>query len=301
MEIWDAYKADGNLAGSDLVRGERIPDGLFHLVCEVLVQHIDGSYLLMQRDINKESYPGKFEATAGGSALKGESPVSGAIRELQEETGIITDNLTQIYHTLSHNTIYYEFLCITSCDKSSVTLQVGETISYIWLSKDDFLNFINTNEYIPVHRDRLMLYLERLNEYEIVQVTSKNLDKCFAFWDFEHDTIKKARIIEELESEKRMMFACIKDDNYIAGFSLKFISNSRAYLAYLVVKNEYRNKGIGSLCIDYAIEYAKKHRSKEIFIKVDNENIHAKRLYERKGFLCVDESEPEAKSLLLIL
>lgn len=51
-----------------LVRGEKIPDGLYHLVSEIIVRHIDGTYLLMQRDINKH-YGGWWEATAGGSAL----------------------------------------------------------------------------------------------------------------------------------------------------------------------------------------------------------------------------------------
>ena len=53
MEIWDAYRADGSLAGCDLVRGEPIPPGLFHLVSEVLARHTDGGYLLMQRDWRK--------------------------------------------------------------------------------------------------------------------------------------------------------------------------------------------------------------------------------------------------------
>lgn len=132
MEIWDAYKKDGSLAGCDLLREEPIPNGLYHLVCEVLVKHVDGSYLLMQRDFSKEGYPGMFEATAGGSALKGESPVIGAVRELKEETGIATDELIPIYHIMSHNTIYYGFLCVTDCDKSSVVLQEGETVAYIY-------------------------------------------------------------------------------------------------------------------------------------------------------------------------
>lgn len=71
MEIWDAYLEDGTLAGSDLTRGSEIPHGLFHLVCEVIVRHIDGSYLLMQRDYNKINYPGLYEASAafGGKRI----------------------------------------------------------------------------------------------------------------------------------------------------------------------------------------------------------------------------------------
>lgn len=63
MEIWDAYLEDGTLAGRDLTRGSQIPYGLFHLVCEVIVRHKDGSYLLMQRDYNKINYPGLYEAS----------------------------------------------------------------------------------------------------------------------------------------------------------------------------------------------------------------------------------------------
>ncbi len=162
MEIWDAYDLEEHLAGCDLVRGEPIPDGLYHLVCEILVVHTDGSYLLMQRDFGKEGYPGMLEATAGGSALKGESPLSAALRELREETGIIAGELTQINRTNSDNTIYYNFLCVTDCDKSSITLQEGETISYRWVSKEEFMKFVDTPDCIPPQRDRLMPYLQSI-------------------------------------------------------------------------------------------------------------------------------------------
>ncbi|MBR6753881.1 MAG: NUDIX domain-containing protein, partial [Clostridia bacterium] len=88
MEIWDAYLQDGTKAGMDLVRGEPVPEGLYHLVSEVLVRHEEGDYLLMQRSFEKPNYPGFWEATAGGSALKGEEALSCAIRETREETGI---------------------------------------------------------------------------------------------------------------------------------------------------------------------------------------------------------------------
>ena len=136
MEIWDGYRIDGTLANRDLIRGEPIPKGLYHLVSEILVRHIDGDYLLMQRDTQKPNYGGYYEATAGGSALKGEDSVSCAIRELLEETGIVSNDLRGIGSYTSHDTIYHNFLCITDCDKSSITLQEGETISYKWKRND---------------------------------------------------------------------------------------------------------------------------------------------------------------------
>ena len=107
-EIWDAYDKNFNKINNvTLVRGEPIPDGIFHLVCEIIVKHIDGSYLLMQRDLRKH-LGGKWELTAGGSALKDETPLECAIRELHEETGIKIDNLLEIQRIVhkNHQSLY---------------------------------------------------------------------------------------------------------------------------------------------------------------------------------------------------
>ena len=51
MELWDAYDENVNLIeGVTLTRGEKIDDGIFHLVCDIIVRHTDGDYLIMQRD-----------------------------------------------------------------------------------------------------------------------------------------------------------------------------------------------------------------------------------------------------------
>ncbi len=73
MELWDAYNSNfEKIEGMTLVREEqdKIPAGVYHLVCEVLVKHVDGTYLLMKRDPTKPLFPNMWEATAGGSALQ---------------------------------------------------------------------------------------------------------------------------------------------------------------------------------------------------------------------------------------
>lgn len=162
MEIWDGYMIDGTLANHDLVRGKPIPKGLYHLVSEILVRHIDGDYLLMRRDTQKSNYGGYYEATAGGSALKGEDKVSCAMRELLEETGIYSNDLQEISCYISHDTIYYCFLCVTDCDKTSITLQKGETMSYKWISEKDFIAFVNSNEMIDTQRKRYYDYFVKM-------------------------------------------------------------------------------------------------------------------------------------------
>lgn len=143
MELWDAYDKDFNIIkGMTLVRGEVIPEGIFHLVCDVIVKHTHGEWLLMRRDDSKH-FGGMWEATAGGSALKGETPLECALRELREETGIIAESLTQLGRMRgnnNHHALYVEFLCITDCAKDSVTLQQGETSAYKWVSRDELIS-----------------------------------------------------------------------------------------------------------------------------------------------------------------
>ena len=142
MEKWDAYDAEFRIIeGVTLIRGEKIPDGVFHLVCDVLVKHVDGTYLLMQRDLRK-SHGGMWEATAGGSALSGETPIECAERELREETGIVASELTEVGRVVSSEThsIYFEFLCITDWKKDAITLLDGETMDYKWVSQYELVN-----------------------------------------------------------------------------------------------------------------------------------------------------------------
>jgi len=159
MEIWDAYLADGTLAGRELVRGEPIPERLYHLTCDILVRHTDGSYLLMQRDRAKPNYGGWYEASAGGSALKGEDRLTCARRELREETGIARGELTEIGRCIIRDTIYHQYLCLTDQDKTSVTLQPGETCGFRWLTEEAFAAFVNSGEMIPSQRERFREYL----------------------------------------------------------------------------------------------------------------------------------------------
>lgn len=98
-----------------------MPEGRCRLVCEVLVRHRDGTYLLMRRDPGKH-FGGFWEATAGGSALQGETALDCALRELREETGIRAETLTELGTVIhrARRTIYVDFLCETDWSKTNL-------------------------------------------------------------------------------------------------------------------------------------------------------------------------------------
>ena len=164
MELWDAYDADFNkLEGVTLIRGEEssFSDDIFHLVCDIIVKHTDGTYLLMQRDTRKH-YGGLWEATAGGSALQGETPLMCAKRELAEETGIISSELTEVGRmtVVETHCIYVEFLCVTDWDKNNIRLQESETIDFKWVTKEELLA-MKKDELVT---ERMQLFIDELKK-----------------------------------------------------------------------------------------------------------------------------------------
>lgn len=157
-ELWDAYDREGNLLGFDLVRGEPIPEGVYHLVAEVCAVTTDGRVLITRRHPDK-SWGGLWEIT-GGSVLKGESPLEGACRELEEETGIAAspEDLRPVYTGIWawQPAIYHAFLTVFDPQRQTIRLQEGETVDWALLPWADFRRFVLSDEYVEVVRRRFL-------------------------------------------------------------------------------------------------------------------------------------------------
>ena len=164
MELWDAYTRNGVKTGGVLVRGQRMWPGIYHLVCEVLVRHVDGSYLCMIRSREKPNYPGYPECTAGGSALLGESPLDCIRRELREETGIECDDFEEVNVTVRefYSTIFHSYLCTVDWPKDAITMQEGETEGYEWLSEEEFIGLLNSDQMIPGQPERMESWFRKM-------------------------------------------------------------------------------------------------------------------------------------------
>ena len=164
MEVWDLFTRDGEPLGKTHIRGERLPKDAYHIVCECLVRHVDGSYLVMQRSRTKSVFAGMPEATAGGAAQAGESPLDCITRELREETGISADSFDFVAFEVQElgQCVVYSYFCTVDTDKSAVTLQEGETDGYEWLDEEEFIELVNSGRMIPTQRKRFDAFYRRL-------------------------------------------------------------------------------------------------------------------------------------------
>lgn len=83
MELWDVYDINRNKTGKTAVRGEKLPEGGFHLVVHVCILGSDGRMLIQQRQPFKHGFSGMWDVSAGGSAVAGETSAMAAMREVR--------------------------------------------------------------------------------------------------------------------------------------------------------------------------------------------------------------------------
>ena len=87
-ELWDVLDANGDKTGRLHERGF-MNDGDYHLVVHVWVVNSKNEFLISKRTPNKP-FPNMWECT-GGSAIAGDDSVTTAIKEVNEELGIVLE------------------------------------------------------------------------------------------------------------------------------------------------------------------------------------------------------------------
>lgn len=295
MEKWDAYNKEGKIIEGDLIRGQEIPLGSYHLVVEILVIHTDGSILVMQRDFQKDDYPGKYEASAGGSVLKGESSYEGATRELREETGIQAQ-VEYMYDRINDKdqTIYHQYIAVTHCDKDSIVLQKGETIGYKWLSQEAFFDFILTDDFVDRQRDRILKaksqFIETMNHaYGCFKLSLADISMVLNMnEDFRQGFMEESSAGSFLADESNWIFAAVRQQRIIGfayGYQLPRLDQKgdMLYIHEVGVMDEFQESGIGTRLMNELKDACARRDMCRYFLITGHENIGANKLYKKCG------------------
>lgn len=91
MERIDIITADGRVTGGTKSKPEVHRDGDWHRSVHVWIVQPDGRVLVQRRASVKENHPDLWDVSAAGHISAGESMVDAAIREVEEELGLLID------------------------------------------------------------------------------------------------------------------------------------------------------------------------------------------------------------------
>lgn len=149
-ELWDVYDENRQLTGRVHRRGDRMPEGDYHLVVDIWIRNSEGKFLITKRSPNK-GYPNMWEMT-GGSALAGDSSLEAAVREVQEETGLVLppENGRLVWQYRRHDSFKDVWLFDYDFDLAQVVLQEGETCDKGVASREEIGQLMAAGKFVPV-------------------------------------------------------------------------------------------------------------------------------------------------------
>ena len=120
------------------------------------------------------------------------------------------------------------------------------------------------------------LIIDKMNLKDFEQI-KENLQKDFDdFWN--------ANILESELKNNNSLYFVAKNKNEIVGF-IGIIKNvDFVEILNIVVKKDFRNKGIGNKLLQKIIEVVKEIKMQEIYLEVNEKNKNAIKLYEKNNF-----------------
>lgn len=129
-------------------------------------------------------------------------------------------------------------------------------------------------------------------EHSITRLDPADFRKCGSIWDMDCQSDLAERFYRELLQGNRITYVFQAQQEYIGEISLVFhmddpdytIENQRVYVSRLLVKREYRRRGIGKALAAFAIQTARDMGYSELSIGVDLDNYSALKLYVEAGF-----------------
>ena len=151
MELWDLYDKERRKLGLTMKRGDRVPDGMYHLVVFLCLFNSSGEMLIQRRQTFKEGWSGMWDVTVGGSAVAGDTSAMAIERELYEELGIKLSFENKRPVLTSHFDDGFGDLYVEEADisLSSLTLQESEVMDAKWATREEIMAMIDDGSFIP--------------------------------------------------------------------------------------------------------------------------------------------------------
>ena len=125
----------------------------------------------------------------------------------------------------------------------------------------------------------------------IEPLEAEDYSKCSNIWNMKTQPLTD-KWLEEIKTGNRLVFIYKINGEFIGEGALVIdagdpdytVPERRIYVSRMIVKKEYRNRGIGSEILTFLIEKAKEMGYSEMTIGVDKDNVNALHLYRKFGF-----------------
>ena len=166
-EILDIYTIEGKYLGTR-TREEchQKNPGFYHKPVWIWIVNSKNEILVQKRASVKKSFPNYWDMPSAGHVAAGESSIEGVIRETEEELGLKTKKDDYIYvgEYICEKTweIGQIYLLKIDVEINELKLQKEEVDEVKWLSYEEFVKLLYSEEFIPYDEEYRKLVLDLL-------------------------------------------------------------------------------------------------------------------------------------------
>ena len=149
-EIIDIYTPQHELTWRSVRLGEPLEGDDRLLVAHVCVLNGKNEMLCQLRSPAKGHYGGRWDLTAGGFVLSGEDASASALRELEEEMGLVLkpEDLRFVFTEPFSYVLDDYFLAKAEADPAALTLQEEEVADARWFSLEEVTAMIGDGRFV---------------------------------------------------------------------------------------------------------------------------------------------------------
>ncbi len=137
-----------------------------------------------------------------------------------------------------------------------------------------------------------------MRTFEIIKLNSSNYNLSNNIWNMERCEFTE-QFTQQVAYGTREPYLMKYKKKYVASCDLvtdygEYTEKDvKIYLSRLIVKKEYRNKGIGQELLKYMINLCKEKGYKQITVGVDIDNSNALHIYKKFGFKIYETATDE--------
>jgi len=267
-------------------------------------KNYDSNYTIVL--LGEREFPETFEKNIHGICT-----IYNELLELKNNNKVIDLTIQNIYNNLDYENYKKDLAIIANAELNIGVGHGGQFVNSIVFGKKTsfFLhekllkqfrinNSIENKKFIFFNYNNFFFELNKYSKqikYNIINDNNINLLSKF----IEQDDSKSFRYFEKRNIDiikNHLITLIVTLNNNIAGYGHLDLDGC-IWLGICVLK-EYRGQGLGNKIMKYLVNYAKNNKIRKIYLTVDKDNKIAVGLYEKCGFIKVDDKDYYVKMCL---
>ena len=175
-ELIDIISKNGELTGETCLKSEAHKKGMLHASAHIWIFDKEKNVLIQKRAANKDTFPNLWDISVAGHISAGEEPITSALREVEEEIGLIVSEKqlhfigtakkrVEHHDDLIDNELHYIYVCEIDFNVDSLKIQKEEVAAIKSIKLDKLIQLVNSPKFVPRKDGYYTFVFEKIKNY----------------------------------------------------------------------------------------------------------------------------------------